>query len=58
MIDLEQRGNEWAVVQNGELVSLHPTRAEAERAVLWLGRRHAPDRKAGHDAGRRETKSD
>jgi hypothetical protein len=42
MIELEPRGNEWAVIQKGELVSLHPTRAEAVRAALWLQRADRP----------------
>lgn len=44
MIAIEQRGGEWAVLDDHELVSLHPTRIEAERAALWLAKQEsAPD---------------
>ena len=36
MFSIEQRHQDWVVLEHGELVSVHPTRVEAERAVVWL----------------------
>jgi hypothetical protein len=36
MVWIEERKAEWVVLSNDHLVSLHPSRAEAERAALWL----------------------
>jgi hypothetical protein len=33
---IERREYEWAVVANGEILSLHQTRGEAERAAALL----------------------
>ncbi len=40
MISIEKSGSEWRVVQDGNAVSVHPTREEAERAVEWLTKNH------------------
>jgi hypothetical protein len=36
MFSIEQRHQDWVVLEHGEVVSVHPTRVEAERAVVWL----------------------
>ena len=36
MVSIEQHEYEWVVLVNGELMSIHPTRGEAERAARWL----------------------
>jgi hypothetical protein len=36
MFSIEQRHQDWVVLEHGEVVSLHPTRVEAQRAVVWL----------------------
>jgi hypothetical protein len=36
MFSITQRNQDWAVLENDEIVSVHPTRAEAERVVVWL----------------------
>ena len=38
MVSIEQHEYEWLVLANGELLSIHPTRHEAERAAQWLTR--------------------
>jgi hypothetical protein len=38
VVTIERHEYEWVVLANGELVSIHPTRSEAERAALWLTR--------------------
>jgi hypothetical protein len=38
MVRIEQRRSEWVVLVGEELMSLHPSRPEAERAALWLAR--------------------
>jgi hypothetical protein len=38
VVSIEKREYEWVVMANGELMSIHPTRGEAERAALWLTR--------------------
>jgi hypothetical protein len=40
MISIARSGNDWIVVQNGEPVSVHPTRGEAERCAFWLLRKY------------------
>ena len=38
VIEVQQRGGEWLVLDRDAVVSIHPTRDEAERAALWLVR--------------------
>ena len=38
MVSIEHRQYDWVVVYGTEVVSLHPTRDEAERSALWLAR--------------------
>ncbi len=38
---IEPSGREWVVVHDGSVVSMHPTRTEAERAAGWLVQRAA-----------------
>jgi hypothetical protein len=40
MFSITRRHQEWVVLEDDELVSVHPTREEAERVVIWL-MRHA-----------------
>jgi hypothetical protein len=40
VIAIERRGKEWAVLHGEQIVSLHPSRTEAERAALWLQARY------------------
>ena len=54
MFSIERRGREWLVMQADEMVSVHPSREEAERAVEWLANTHthvsSPDRLVDSDA--------
>lgn len=54
MFSIACRGREWIVMQSDELVSVHPTREEAERAIEWLARNHtfASDALSPIEAGR------
>ena len=36
VITVEQHGREWSVRRDGAVLSLHPSRLEAERAAQWL----------------------
>jgi hypothetical protein len=36
VISIARNGSDWIVVQNDALVSVHPTREEAERCAFWL----------------------
>jgi hypothetical protein len=36
MFSITRRHQEWAVLENDEILSVHPTREEAERVVVWL----------------------
>lgn len=36
MYRIERRGSEWVVLKGDQVVSVHRSRREAERAVDWL----------------------
>ncbi len=42
MVKIEKRPHEWVVVDRDRVVSMHPTRTEAERVLRWL-LQHAPE---------------